>query len=184
MRDNRRFVTAALFSWHVVKLSWQQRISDQSKSLSPMHWKMISLNSSKTLQISAQKSKDQPCSLCCENRSITCWSSSGYFRVKRPIVACFADIFSSPERIVAWSLLQRRTMDLLSPYSRAISELFSTTSASVITFILKAILYEEWRALGMMIKNNSDERDTRLIDTLKRLTEVVVVVDLLSCGSI
>ena len=104
--------------------------------------------------------------------------------MKRPIVACFADIFSSPERIVAWSLLQRRTMDLLSPYSRAISELFSTTSASVITFILKAILYEEWCALGMMIKNNSDERDTRLIDTLKRLTEVVVVVDLLSCGSI
>ena len=106
--------------------------------------------------------------------------------MKRPIVARFADIFSSPERIVAWSLLQRRTMDSLSPYSRAISELFSTASASAITFILKAILYEERRGLGMMIKSNSDERDTRSIDTLKRLTEIiiVVVVNLLSRGSI
>ena len=104
--------------------------------------------------------------------------------MKRPIVARFADIFSSPERIVAWSFLQRRTMDSLRPYSRAISELFSTASASAITFILKAILYEERRALGMMIKNNSDESDTRLIDTLKRLTEIVIVVDLLSRGSI
>ena len=43
-------------------------------------------------------------------------------------------------------------MDSLSPYSRAISELFSTASASAITFILKAILYVERRALGMMIK--------------------------------
>ena len=104
--------------------------------------------------------------------------------MKRPIVARFADIFSSPERIVAWSLLQRHTMDSLSPYSRAISELFS--SASALTFILKAILYEERRALGMMIKSNSDERDTRSIDTLKRLTEIiiVVVVNLLSRGSI
>ena len=77
-------------------------------------------------------------------------------------------------------------MDSLSPYSQAISELFSTTSASAITFILKAILYEERRALGMMIKSNSDERDTRSIDTLKRLTEIiiVVVVNLLSRGSI
>ena len=72
-------------------------------------------------------------------------------------------------------------MDSLSPYSRVISELFSTASAYTITFILKAILYQERRALGMMIKNNSDERDTRSIDsTLKRLTEIVVVVDLLS----
>ena len=76
-------------------------------------------------------------------------------------------------------------MDSLSPYSRVISELFSTASAYTITFILKAILYQERRALGMMIKNNSDERDTRSIDsTLKRLTEIVVVVDLLSRGSI
>ena len=77
-------------------------------------------------------------------------------------------------------------MDSLSPYSRAISELFSTASASAITFILKAILYEERPALGMMIKSNSDERDTRSIDTLKRLTEIiiVVVVNLLSRGNI
>ena len=75
-------------------------------------------------------------------------------------------------------------MDSLSPYSQVISELFSSASASAITFILKAILYEERRALGMMIKSNSDERDTRSIDPLKRLTEIVVVVGLLSHGSI
>ena len=76
-------------------------------------------------------------------------------------------------------------MDSLSPYSQVISELFSSASASAITFILKAILYEERRALGMMIKSNSDERDTRSIDsTLKRLTEIGIVVDLLLRGSI
>ena len=36
----------------------------------------------------------------------------------------------------------------------------------------------------MMIESNSDERDTQAIYTLKRLTEIVVVVDRLSCGSI
>ena len=108
-------------------------------------------------------------------------SSFGIFRSE---TAHFHTFFSPPERIVTWSLLQRRPMDLLSPCSRAISKLFSTASASVITFILKAILYEERWALGMMIKGNSDERDTRSTDTLKRLTEIVVVVDLLSCGSI
>ena len=36
----------------------------------------------------------------------------------------------------------------------------------------------------MTIKGDSNERDTRLINTLKRLTEMVVVVDLLLCGSI
>ena len=34
-----------------------------------------------------------------------------------------------------------------------------------------------------MIKHNSNERDTQSIDTLKHLTEIVVVVDLLSRGS-
>ena len=43
-------------------------------------------------------------------------------------------------------------MDSLSPLSQAISELFSTGSASAITFILKAIVYEERRAFGMMRK--------------------------------
>ena len=56
--------------------------------------------------------------------------SFGTLGVKRPIFARFADIFSS----------------------RAISELFSTASASAITFILKAIVYEERRAFGMMRK--------------------------------
>ena len=36
----------------------------------------------------------------------------------------------------------------------------------------------------MMIESNSDERDTQAIYTLKRLTEIVVVLDRLSCGSI
>ena len=74
-------------------------------------------------------------------------------------------------------------MDSLSPYSQVISELFSAASVSAITFTLKAILYKEWRALGIMIKHNSNERDTQSIDTLKHLTEIVVVVDLLSRGS-
>ena len=56
--------------------------------------------------------------------------SFGTLGVKRPIFARFADIFST----------------------RAISELFSTASASAITFILKAIVYEERRAFGMMRK--------------------------------
>ena len=61
---------------------------------------------------------------------MACLSHSGHLRVKRPIFARFADIFSS----------------------RAISELFSTASAFATTFILKAIVYEEQRALGMMRK--------------------------------
>ena len=85
--------------------------------------------------------------------------------------------------MVVWSLLQRRTMDSLSPYSQVISELFSAASASAITITLKAILYKERHALGIMIKHNSNERDTQSIDTLKHLTEIVVVVDLLSRGS-
>ena len=48
-------------------------------------------------------------SLCHKNHSITCSSSSGYLGVKWPIFACFADILSLPERIVAWSLLQSAT---------------------------------------------------------------------------
>ena len=49
-------VTAALFTWHALKLSWQQRISEhQSDSLLPAHWKTISLNSAKTLLISHYK---------------------------------------------------------------------------------------------------------------------------------
>jgi len=42
------------------------------------------------------------------------------------------------------------------------SELFSIASVSVMTFILKAIVFEKRRAFGMMI-NNSNERDTRLL---------------------
>ena len=62
-------VTAVLFTWQALKLTWQQRISDhQSDSLLPMHWKTISLNSAKTLLISHYKWNTW--SLCCENHSI------------------------------------------------------------------------------------------------------------------
>ena len=44
-----------------------------------------------------------------------------------------------------------RTMDSPMPYSLVISELFSTASASVTIFNLKAKLYDERRAFGMMI---------------------------------
>ena len=54
----------------------------------------------------------------------TCWSSSGYLGVKQPIVAYFVNIFSSPEKIVARSLFQCHTMDLVSTYSGVIFELF------------------------------------------------------------
>ena len=37
-----------------------------------------------------------PCSLWSENHSNICWSSCGYFGVKRPNVVRFADIFRSP----------------------------------------------------------------------------------------
>ena len=84
-------------------------------------------------------------SLCCENHSIACSSSSGHWGVKQPIFACFADILSLPER-------HHCTMDSLSPQSQVIFELFSTASASAITFILKVIVYKERRAFGMMRK--------------------------------
>ena len=91
-----------------------------------------------------------PCSLCSVNHSSICWSSLGNFEVKRPMVVRFADIFNSPLNSLASSFRQRRTMDSLSPYSRAISELFSTASASATTLSLKAMLYDEQRAFGMM----------------------------------
>lgn len=50
---------------------------------------------------------------------------------------------------------------LACPYSWEISELFS--SASTITLILKAVLFDERRLFGIMIEHNSDKRDTWLI---------------------
>ena len=102
-----------------------------------------------------------PWSLCCENHSITCSSSSGYLGVKRPIVARFADILSSPERIVAWSLLQRRTMDSLSPYSRAISGFFFYNFSFRDNFYLESHSIRRAACFWHDDKNNSDERDTR-----------------------
>ena len=57
-----------------------------------------------------------PWSLCSVNHSNICWSTSRYFGVKRPIVVCFANIFSSLLKSLAWSLCQRWTVDSLSPY--------------------------------------------------------------------
>ena len=138
----------------------------------------------KTVHILHYKMKYLPWSLCSENHSITCWSSSGLLGVKRPIVARFPDILSSPERIVALSLLQRRTMDSLSAYSLAICELFSTASASAITFILKAMEYAERRAFGMTIKITATKEilDWYYCETFVRLTEIVVFLQ--SHGSI
>ena len=68
----------------------------------------------------------------------------------------FADIFSSPLKSLAWSLRQRRTMHSLIPYSRAISEFYSTASASVTTLSLKAILYDDRRISGMMNTKSTD----------------------------
>ena len=65
-------------------------------------------------------------------------------------------------------------MDSYSQYSQSIS------------FILKAVLYEERHAFGTMIKNNSDERDTsQMLWNVFRLpvTEIIIVV-LWSYGSI
>ena len=89
-----------------------------------------------------------PWFLCSVNHSNISWSSSGYFGVKWPIVVRFAYTFSSPLKSLAWSL--RRTMDSISPYSQAISQLFSTASASATTLSEKAILYDKWRVFGMM----------------------------------
>ena len=105
-------VIAAIFTWHALK--WQQRISDhQSDSLLPTHWKTMSLNSVKSLLISLYKWNIW--SLCRENHSIACSSSSGHLGVKRLIFARLVDILSLPEIIVVWYRLQRRTMDSLSP---------------------------------------------------------------------
>ena len=94
--------------------------------------------------------KNLPWVLCSVNHSSILWSSSGYFGVKHPIVFRFADNLISPLKRFAWSFLQRRTMDSLMPYSLAISELFSTTSASETIVSLSARLYGVRRALGMM----------------------------------
>ena len=119
-------------------------------------WTCLLLNNSsfsaplKPFQYKSASNVYSPWSLCSVNHSNICSSSSGYFGVKRPIVVRFANIFSSPLKSLAWSLHQRRTIDSLSPYSRAISELFSTASASATTLSLKSMLHDEWRGFGKM----------------------------------
>ena len=92
--------------------------------------------------------KNLPRLLCSVNHSSILWSGSGYFGVKHPIVFRFADNLISLLKRFAWSFLQRRTMDSLVPYSLAISELFSTASASATILSLSARLYDVRRALG------------------------------------
>ena len=114
MRNDCKFRDYSALYVTCFKIDMTKRSSDhQSDSLLPTHWKTISLNSAKPLPISHYNWNMG--SLCCENHSIACSSSSGHLGVKRPIFAPLADILSLPERIVAWSRLQRRTMDSLSP---------------------------------------------------------------------
>ena len=117
MRNDRKFHDCSALYVTCFKIDMTTTYSDhQSDSLLPTHWKTISLNSAKTLLISHYKWNIW--SLCCKNHSIACSSSSGNLGVKQPIFARLADILSLPERIVAWSRLQRRTMDSLSPTQR------------------------------------------------------------------
>ena len=146
MRNDCKFRDYSALYVTCFKIDMTKRISDhQSDSLLPTHWKTISLNSGKTLLISHHKWNIW--SLCRENHSIACSSSSGHLGVKRPIFARLADILSLPERIVAWSRLQHRTMDSL-----IIHNLKRFPSCFPSTFIPKVIVYEEWRAFGMMRK--------------------------------
>ena len=175
-------MTAVLFLWHALKLSWQQHISDhKSDAPLPTHWRTISLNSAKVLLISHYKWNIW--SLYCENPSIACLSSSGHLGVKWLIFACFADILSLPERVATWFLLQCCNTDSLCPWSWVISELFSTASASVINFILKAIVYKEQCAFGMMRKITEMKEILDWNVCQVTVTESIVVF-LQSCSSI
>ena len=153
-------VTAALFPWHTLKLSWQQRIFDhQSDYLLPTHWKTTSLNSAKPLLISHYKWNIW--SLYCQNRSLACSSSSGRLGVKRPIFACFAGI-----------LLARKNSRLVSSpashHGLAKSTISSDFQAVFYSFSFRDNFYLENHNIRRTAcfwydeKNNSDERDTRL----------------------
>ena len=106
-----------------------------------------------------------PWLLCSENHSSSLWSIAGYFGVKQPIVLRFADSFISPLKMFSWSFLQRRTIDSLMPYSLAISELFSTASASATILSLNARLYDVRRAFGMITDWQWTTIDTGLLKT-------------------
>ena len=152
-------VTAALFTWHALKLSWQQRISDHKlDSLLPAHWKTILLNLAKTLVNSHYKWNIW--SLTCENHSITCSSSSGYLGVKRPIFARFADIM----------LTRKNSRRVTSPASRhgfAKSIISSDSWVVFYSFSFRDNFYLESHSTRRAAcfwhdENNSDQRDTRL----------------------
>ena len=131
------------------KLSWQQRILTTNQIFCFPHIERLSYSTQQNSSHFILEMKYLPWSLCCGNHPITCLSSLGYLRVKKPTIARFADILSLPERTVTWFLIQHCIMDSLSPnYLR----FFCTVSASTITFILKAIVYQEQCAFGMMRK--------------------------------
>lgn len=111
-----------------------------------------------------------PWCLCSVNRSNISWYSSGYFGVSL---------------VRRWKVcLDRYACDgpwtqSISPYSRVISELFSTASASVSTLSWKIILYDEWRVFGMM----NLIRNPLIIDFGKRLF-VAMSYSMVQFGSI
>ena len=151
MRNNRKFRDCSALYVHALKLTWRQRISDhQSDSLLPTHWKTISLNPAKTLLISHYKWNIW--SLCCDNYSIACSSSSGHWNgVKRLVFAPLADI-SSPA----------------SHHGLAKSIISSDFRTVFDSFSLRDNIYPESHSIRRAAcfwhdeKNNSDERDTRL----------------------
>ena len=108
-------MTAALFTWHALKLTWQQRIltTNQILCFPPIErrshstqQKLFSFHiTNEIFGLSAVKNTPSLVRL-------------GHLGVKRLIFARLVDISSLPERRVAWSRLQRRTMDSLSPTQR------------------------------------------------------------------
>ena len=154
-------VTAALFTWNALKLTWQQRISDhQSDSLLPTHWKTISSNSAKNLLISHYKWNVR--FLCCENHSIACSSSSEHLGAKRPNFCTFCRHLK---------LARKNSRLVSSPASHhglAKSIISSDFRAVFYSFSLRDNFYPESHSIRRAAcfwhdeKNNSDERDTRL----------------------
>ena len=150
-------VTAALFKWHALKLSRQQRISDhQSDSLLPTHWKTISLNSAKNLLISHYKWNVW--SLCCENHSIASSSGSGHLGVKRPTFARFADIIKlareNSRLFSSLALHHGLAKSIISSGFRAVFYSFSFRN----NFYLESYSIRRAACFWHDEKNNSDER--------------------------
>ena len=107
----KRFESLFTLSWHALLICHDEVQIGPIGSIDSHALKQTHVG----FQYKSASNSYSPWSLCSVNHSIICWSSSGYFGVKRPIVVRFADIFSSPLKSLAWSLRKRRTMDSLSP---------------------------------------------------------------------